>query len=297
MSRAGLRRGRPPLRARAGQEVLIANTVARVADQIFAMPAAQLSRAGPGWGSPCYTIQIYFDFSGYSDMAIGLGRMFGFVFPENFNYPYISPLHQRFWRRWHISLSTWFRDYLYIPLGGNRVRAGATYLQPADRLFPVRPVARASWTFVVWGLFHGMFLVLERVGLGNALARDAAAASRHAYALAGGHGRLGVLPRATTSRQAAGVPAGHGRADSRAGTRVLTSRCIWDRELALAIVAGLIGCDPARAVAAGAWLTGSRRLRQGPSGRRSCRGLAARGARARWPCLRRCMLLSAARHL
>ncbi|PYR03509.1 MAG: MBOAT family protein, partial [Acidobacteria bacterium] len=101
------------------KKVLIANVVAGPADRIFAMPFAQLS-IGHAWlGLVCYTLQIYFDFSGYSDMAIGLGRMFGFRFPENFRWPYIAASVQDFWRRWHISLSTWFRDYLYVPLGGN----------------------------------------------------------------------------------------------------------------------------------------------------------------------------------
>ena len=103
-----------------GKKVLIANPMGQMADQIFSLPGDLLS-SGCAWlGIICYTLQIYFDFSGYSDMAIGLGRMFGFHFLENFNYPYISRSIREFWRRWHISLSTWFRDYLYIPLGGNR---------------------------------------------------------------------------------------------------------------------------------------------------------------------------------
>ena len=106
------------------------------------MPSGELSPAHAWLGIVCYTLQIYFDFSGYSDMAIGLGRMFGFRFPENFRWPYIADSVQEFWRRWHISLSTWFRDYLYIPLGGNRVSAGAALSQSGDRVFPVRPVAR-----------------------------------------------------------------------------------------------------------------------------------------------------------
>ena len=103
-----------------GKKVLIANTLGRVADQIFALPAAELTTPLAWLGLVCYTLQIYFDFSGYSDMAIGLMRMFGFRILENFNYPYISQSIREFWRRWHISLSNWFRDYLYIPLGGNR---------------------------------------------------------------------------------------------------------------------------------------------------------------------------------
>jgi len=103
-----------------GKKVLIANTLGRTADAIFGLPAAELTTPLAWVGLACYTLQIYFDFSGYSDMAIGIGRMFGFRFPENFNYPYVSDSVQGFWRRWHISLSTWFRDYLYVPLGGSR---------------------------------------------------------------------------------------------------------------------------------------------------------------------------------
>ena len=109
------------------KKVLIANIVAAPADAIFALPAAQISAAHAWLAIVCYTFQIYFDFSGYSDMAIGLGRMFGFHFPENFRWPYIATSVQGFWRRWHLSLSTWFRDYLYIPLGGNRVSRGRQY--------------------------------------------------------------------------------------------------------------------------------------------------------------------------
>jgi alginate O-acetyltransferase complex protein AlgI len=144
------------------KKVLIANVVAVPADRIFAMPFAELS-AGHAWlGLVCYTLQIYFDFSGYSDMAIGLGRMFGFRFPENFNYPYIASSVQDFWRRWHISLSTWFRDYLYVPLGGNRVAPRRVYLNLVTVFFLCGLWHGASWSFVVWGLWHGAFLVIER---------------------------------------------------------------------------------------------------------------------------------------
>ena len=146
-----------------GKKVLIANVVAGPADKIFSMPFAELS-AGHAWlGIVCYTLQIYFDFSGYSDMAIGLGRMFGFRFPENFRWPYIADSVQEFWRRWHISLSTWFRDYLYIPLGGNRVSAGRRYRNLVTVFFLCGLWHGASWNFVIWGLWHGTFLVVERV--------------------------------------------------------------------------------------------------------------------------------------
>jgi alginate O-acetyltransferase complex protein AlgI len=145
------------------KKVLIANIVAAPADQIFAMPAAQLSPGHAWLAIVCYTFQIYFDFSGYSDMAIGLGRMFGFRFPENFRWPYIAASVQDFWRRWHLSLSTWFRDYLYIPLGGNRVSRGRQYRNLVTVFFLCGLWHGASWNFVIWGLWHGMFLVIERV--------------------------------------------------------------------------------------------------------------------------------------
>jgi alginate O-acetyltransferase complex protein AlgI len=146
-----------------GKKVLIANVVAGPADAIFAMPVAQLS-AGHAWlALVCYTLQIYFDFSGYSDMAIGLGRIFGFRFPENFRWPYIARSVQEFWRRWHISLSTWFRDYLYKPLGGNRVSPARMYVNLVTVFFLCGLWHGASWNFVIWGLWHGSFLVLERL--------------------------------------------------------------------------------------------------------------------------------------
>ena len=149
------------------KKVLIANVVAETADRIFAMPAAQLSPAHAWLAIVCYTFQIYFDFSGYSDMAIGLGRMFGFRFPENFRWPYVARSVQEFWRRWHLSLSTWFRDYLYIPLGGNRVSRGRQYRNLVAVFFLCGLWHGASWNFVIWGLWHGAFLVFERVMFGG----------------------------------------------------------------------------------------------------------------------------------
>ena len=145
------------------KKVLIANVVAGPADAIFAMPFAEISTAHAWLGLVCYTLQIYFDFSGYSDMAIGLGRMFGFRFPENFRWPYVAQSVQDFWRRWHISLSSWFRDYLYVPLGGNRVAPARRYANLVTVFFLCGLWHGASWTFVVWGLWHGAFLVIERV--------------------------------------------------------------------------------------------------------------------------------------
>jgi len=145
------------------KKVLIANVVAQTADAIFGMPIDRLSAAHAWLGLVCYTLQIYFDFSGYSDMAIGLGAMFGFRFPENFRWPYIAATVQEFWRRWHISLSSWFRDYLYVPIGGSRVSPARTYVNLVTVFFLCGLWHGASWNFVVWGLWHGLFLVVERV--------------------------------------------------------------------------------------------------------------------------------------
>ncbi len=149
-----------------GKKMLLANSAASVADAIFDIPDSRLSFAVAWLGIVCYTIQIYFDFSGYSDMAIGLGRMFGFRFLENFNYPYIAQSVTEFWRRWHISLSSWYRDYLYIPLGGNRCAPWRISLNLMIVFVLCGLWHGASWNFAVWGIYHGAFLMLERRGLG-----------------------------------------------------------------------------------------------------------------------------------
>ena len=164
------------------KKVLIANTVALPADQIFSLPPSELSAATAWFGAICYMLQIYFDFSGYSDMAVGLGKMFGFQFLENFNYPYIAQSLKDFWRRWHISLTTWFRDYLYIPLGGNRVSSARTGFNLVTVFFLCGLWHGAKWGFVVWGLYHGLFLVLERTSWGRALERMPRPL-RHGYTL------------------------------------------------------------------------------------------------------------------
>ena len=148
-----------------GKKMLIANTVAAPVDKIFALPSGELSFPLAWLAVGCYTLQIYFDFSGYSDMAVGLGKMFGFDFCENFHYPYISASIREFWRRWHISLSTWFRDYLFIPLGGSRISPVRTYFNLVLVFFLCGLWHGASWNFVVWGLFHGLFAIWERLGL------------------------------------------------------------------------------------------------------------------------------------
>jgi alginate O-acetyltransferase complex protein AlgI len=149
------------------KKMIVANVVAAPADKIFALPANELTLPLAWFGAICYTLQIYFDFSGYSDMAIGLGKMFGFKFLENFNYPYISLSIREFWRRWHMSLSGWFRDYLYIPMGGNHVSTGRNYFNLLTVFFLCGLWHGASWTFVIWGLYHGIFLVAERTRFGK----------------------------------------------------------------------------------------------------------------------------------
>jgi len=147
-----------------GKKILLANNFALIADAAFYMKNGDLSVSFAWLGAIAYTLQIYFDFSGYSDMAIGLGRMFGFHFPENFNYPYISKSTSEFWRRWHISLGTWFRDYVYIPLGGSRVDSRWRLV---FNLFVVWGLTGfwhgASWTFICWGLLYFVSISLEKV--------------------------------------------------------------------------------------------------------------------------------------
>ena len=148
-----------------GKKVLLANQLAVVADRAFSLGGGELSAAFAWLGSLCYTFQIYYDFSGYSDMAIGLGRMFGFHFLENFDYPYVSRSITEFWRRWHISLSAWFRDYVYFPLGGSRVDSRAKHIRNLFVVWLLTGVWHgANWTFLAWGLFYFVLLVLEKYG-------------------------------------------------------------------------------------------------------------------------------------
>lgn len=164
------------------KKTLVAGQLGFLADAAFGERAGNLD-LGTAWlGLLCYTLQLYYDFSGYTDMAVGLGRIFGYPVPENFNYPYVSRSVREFWRRWHMTLSAWFRDYLYIPLGGGR---GATW-KVYRNLITVFALCGlwhgASWSFVVWGLWHGVFLVFERTPAGRALDR-APAPLRHVYCL------------------------------------------------------------------------------------------------------------------
>lgn len=143
------------------KKLLLANTLGQAADAVYGLTASQLDIRLAWLGAVCYTLQIYFDFSGYSDMAIGLGKMFGFQFKENFRHPYAAASIQDFWRRWHISLSSWFRDYVYIPLGGNRRGAARARWNRILVFFLTGLWHGANWTFILWGLWHGLLLMVE----------------------------------------------------------------------------------------------------------------------------------------
>jgi alginate O-acetyltransferase complex protein AlgI len=152
-----------------GKKVLIANVLGELSDTLIDLPGNESYFATAWIGILAYSLFIYFDFSGYSDMAIGLARMFGFTFPENFNFPYFAKSIKDFWRRWHMSLSTWFRDYVYIPLGGNQKGLVRTYINLIAVFFLTGLWHGATWNFVIWGLFHGMFMLIERGGFERVL--------------------------------------------------------------------------------------------------------------------------------
>ena len=147
------------------KKVLIADVLGLAVDKIYALPATDLCAASAWFAAVAYALQIYFDFSGYSDMAIGMGQMFGFHFKENFNHPYYADSIQDFWRRWHISLSAWFKEYLYFPLGGNRKGKARTVLNKYIVFFCTGLWHGANWTFVLWGLYHGTFAMLEQLNI------------------------------------------------------------------------------------------------------------------------------------
>ena len=150
------------------KKILLANEVAKIAEAVFIADPATLGTAECWMGAIAYTFQIYFDFSGYSDMAIGLGKMFGFRFPENFNNPYASKSITEFWRRWHMSLGNWMKNYLYIPLGGNQVKTNSRLYFNLSIVFILSGFWHgASWTFIVWGMYYGFWLVVERVVSGR----------------------------------------------------------------------------------------------------------------------------------
>ena len=165
-----------------GKKVLLANNIGFLFSEISGTPHSQMSVTASWLGILAYTFQIYFDFSGYSDMAIGLGKMFGFDFLENFEYPYISRSITEFWRRWHISLSTWFRDYVYIPLGGNRKGKARQCFNIMVVWFLTGFWHGANWNFMIWGVYFGVILLAEKLLWGNALKR-LPAVLQHIYAL------------------------------------------------------------------------------------------------------------------
>jgi alginate O-acetyltransferase complex protein AlgI len=231
-----------------GKKVLVANTLGSVADQIFGIAPNELNTPAAWLGIVCYTLQIYFDFSGYSDMAIGLMRLFGFRVLENFNYPYISQSIREFWRRWHISLSTFFRDYLYIPLGGNQRGNARTFLNLAIVFLLCGLWHGANWTFIVWGAWHGVFLMLEHTGFGTSLGR-AWRPLRHAYALAATVGGW-VLFRCDTLVHACAFYAALGGGG--APTQVKYPLLMYlDPLVATSLVAAVIGSMPVGRALAG----------------------------------------------
>ena len=155
-----------------GKKVIVSNLLAQTVDKIIGLEINDITGTMAWIVAIFYALQIYYDFSGYSDMAIGLGKMFGFDIKENFDYPYISKSIQEFWNRWHISLSSWFKDYLYIPLGGNRKGAIRTYINLGIVFFTTGLWHGASWNFIIWGLYHGFFRVLERLGFHRVLKKS-----------------------------------------------------------------------------------------------------------------------------
>lgn len=223
------------------KKMLLANPMGRVSDAIYAMPMQNLDAPHAWLAMICYTLQIYYDFSGYSDMAIGMGRMLGFTFPENFNFPYIARSIRDFWRRWHMTLSTWLRDYLYIPLGGSRCSQGRVMVNLWLVFLLCGLWHGAQWSFMIWGAWHGFFLVLERTPFGR-LVDAAPRPVQHLYTL------LAVVVgwvifRADTLTQASGVllaAAGLGEAAPYPFTigRLLTP------DIVLVAVAGMLWAMP-----------------------------------------------------
>jgi alginate O-acetyltransferase complex protein AlgI len=164
------------------RKIIIANQIAAMVDDIFSHHPSEIPMLTAWIGIVGYTLQVYHDFAGYSDMAIGLGKMLGFNFPENFNYPYLAKSIGQFWQRWHITLSNWFKNYLYFPLGGSRCSSKRVFLNLYIVFFCTGLWHGASWNFVIWGLIHGTFLVFERMGL-NRLLFKSFGFVQHFYAL------------------------------------------------------------------------------------------------------------------
>jgi alginate O-acetyltransferase complex protein AlgI len=225
-----------------GKKVLIANILAKPTDLLFSLPSTELSASVSWLAVFLYALQVYFDFSGYSDMAIGLGLMFGFRFLENFNYPYIAQSMQELWNRWHISLSNWFRDYLFRPLGGFR-RNGKLHVCGCllTVFFFVGLWHGASWHFVAWGLYNGMFVSVERLGLGKIL-ENSWRPFRHFYVLVVWLCGLSLF-RSETLSQALTLWSnmfgmGHGTES------FYTLSVILNREILFVMGMGILACTP-----------------------------------------------------
>lgn len=233
------------------KKLLIADVCGSVVALIYSAERSVLDSRTAWLAAVCYLLQIYFDFSGYSDMAIGLGLCFGFHFKENFNYPYISASIQEFWRRWHISLSTWFREYLYIPLGGNRKGKAKTYRNKLIVFFCTGLWHGANWTFIVWGLWHGFFIVaedavkklfrIEKHGKGGR--NPAMAVLKHLYTLL--VVLIGfVIFRADNMEQAASmIRAMFSGISASAQTGLLLAQCLTPLTM-FVLLLGLVGSTP-----------------------------------------------------
>lgn len=233
------------------KKLLIADVCGSVVAQVYGADASVLDSRAAWLGAVCYLMQIYFDFSGYSDMAIGLGLCFGFHFQENFNYPYISSSIKEFWRRWHISLSTWFREYLYIPLGGNRKGTAKTYRNKLIVFFFTGLWHGANWTFIVWGLWHGFFIVAEDL-VAKLTGKDrhsrnskrrAAGIAKHLYTLLVVLIGFVIFRADTMSQAVAMVAAMFSGVHATAQTGLLLAQCMTPLTLC-ALAAGVVFSTP-----------------------------------------------------
>lgn len=233
------------------KKLLIADVCGSVVAQVYGADASILDSRAAWLGAVCYLMQIYFDFSGYSDMAIGLGLCFGFHFRENFNYPYISSSIKEFWRRWHISLSTWFREYLYIPLGGNRKGTAKTYRNKLIVFFFTGLWHGANWTFIVWGLWHGFFIVAEDL-VAKLTGKDrhsrnskrrAAGIAKHLYTLLVVLIGFVIFRADTLSQAVAMVAAMFSGVHATAQTGLLLAQCMTPLTLC-ALAAGVVFSTP-----------------------------------------------------
>ena len=217
-----------------GKKAIIANTLGYNTDQLFVHNPSELSTPASWLAIVSYSLQLYFDFSGYSDMAIGLAKMLGFDFLENFNFPYKAKSIKEFWTRWHISLSNWFRDYLYIPLGGNRVNTLRLYLNLSIVFFLTGLWHGASWNFIVWGMIHGFFMIMERLWLSRVLVKTGF--FQHIYAMfvvmiAWVFFRIDTLPNAIVF-----IKSLFGTGNS----SIITAKTYLSREYTMALVVALL---------------------------------------------------------